>query len=754
MALKLYGEKESNKKEEYHKMWVNHCMTLCIDNSALLKTKMADLYDYFHGYDENPYNSLFDAYNIGGANQPMTGGGGGVGAEGELVLPVIYMNISNIKNKVESLIGELIDMGFETHVEAINQEAKSRKLAMKQSTLAKMAIKPYMEYIEIESGFSAVDEEVPKTMMELEDFFKHSYKDNAEVVMEACLKYVLEYHTYYYMRLQLFLDALIAGECHALTDMFNGTPIIERWNPLGVYYPSDVNDDFFLNKSNIIGNVYYATRAEVVSKYKLTEEEINIDLTKLQGKEDGSYLGVLVNGQRLLEPYTYNRDKLLVSTWYWMDEKKVMGLCITDKHGNETFEIYYGSDAEKSVKVPPNKEDGTTYKVERKTISVMRKATLIGCDMLKDWGECQYQCKYKETIYQAQKNVCSYRPNYLQGRSKSLVNTMSGLQDFKNYMWTKIQLELTKSGGNAVAIDVAKLPQDWGSGSKAIQTLMYYMKGNGIVFYNSSQGEIPGQNGVPIDNIDTGLGNAIVGYISLLGLIDQEMDSVSGINDARMGNIQSANQLASVTAMALSQSNKVTKSLINGFLNFEGNLFTKVCQLIRHSWTAVPERWQPIIGDLYMLFLENDDYTMDEFLTKAKSNVISKTQLNNMLMAGLQTGSITAHEALKLQLAADEDIKGSVRTYIDTMERKENAKAQQEAQMQQAGMEAQLQAQQMRDQSAMQMQQQRDNTVLQERQMKDQTDLTKTGMKEGNKRQLEEQKMAIEQQDKYPLYTR
>lgn len=94
------------------------------------------------------------------------------------------------------------------------------------------------------------------------------------------------------------------------------------------------------------------------------------------------------------------------------------------------------------------------------------------------------------------------------------------------------------------------------------------MKSMGIVTYDSSQGEIPDGNAMPIDRFDVGFGSAISSLMGVIQFLDNEMNEVSGINDSRMGNIQN-NQLSSVTAMMLNQSNKISKYMFNGFLEFE-----------------------------------------------------------------------------------------------------------------------------------------------------------------------------------------
>ncbi|MGK3947021.1 hypothetical protein ABK046_52715, partial [Streptomyces caeruleatus] len=77
--------------------------------------------------------------------------------------------------------------------------------------------------------------------------------------------------------------------------------------------------------------------------------------------------------------------------------------------------------------------------------------------------------------------------------------------------------------------------------------------------------------------------SALVSYVSIMQLLESEMDKISGINGARLGIIQSANQLKGVTEIALSQSNTITRYLYRGFIEFESRLLTYHCQHIKMS---------------------------------------------------------------------------------------------------------------------------------------------------------------------------
>jgi hypothetical protein len=374
-----------------------------------------------------------------------------------------------------------------------------------------------------------------------------------------------------------------------------------------------------------------------------------------------------------------------------MDTKKVAGVTKTDKNGNETFEIDLTNNNGDSYV-----DDELTIKVERKKIGVLRKATLIAGVYLTNWGEVENQFRYAQGYAKCMNVVTSYRPFYINGRSTSEVDSITKIQDFRDYILTKLQLEITKSGGNVIAVDVSKLPADWGDPQNAIKNMLYYMKSMGVVTYDSSQGEIPDGNAMPIDRFDIGIGSVVSSLLGLIQFLDNEMNEVSGINDSRMGNIQN-NQLSSVTSMMLTQSNKISKYTFNGFFEFESRVLTKHAQQIKTTWETNPDRWVLAIGDYYMDFLHNDsDLTLDDHSIIIKQGVISRTDLKQYLMAGIEHG-MPIEEALEIEMLAIDDIKGALNAFI-----KNRKKSTKELQAMQQNMQAQQQEAMMAQQQAVQ----------------------------------------------------
>lgn len=712
-----------NKEEDLYKEAIRRNMRQSIDKHSILKSQMALCYDYFHGSQGNSgFMDLFDVYDVQTEDSKLT-------------TPVVYMNLNKIKNKINVLLGDLIDLGFEVSANAINREAKSRKQEYRLKVLTDMQIKPMMDAVSAESGINIAseigDDEDVKEILE-------NYKDISELALEACLRYTTEYWNYKYLRLSLLLDAAVAGECHASTVIKNGLPGIQRENPLNVFYPRNVNDDDFLSKTQAKGVVYYADVREVSERYKLNQEQLDYlkDRLKKDVGSQSSEFYVEYDNKRYFEPFDTGQSRILVASWQWVEIEKVAGVEAKYEDGMETFEVLMGDEAKK--KVDKNKyKDAQSFKVVRKDRNVLKKATLIADTYLVDFGSVENQPVYYTDYGHTNTAITSFRPYYVNGQSMSMVMDIMQTQDFVNYLWTKMQLEITKSNGTTTDVDVSKLPKEWGDSQSAINTMFHYLKGHGVRFYNSQQGEMPSAgSGSGVATGDNGLGNTIVGLMSLLSFVDNEMKNISGINDARQGVIQSANQLNGVTKMALHQSAKSSKYFFDNFFRFESMLLTRHSQHIRTSWKNNPERWADIIGDLYVQFLEiDDDIAEDEHEIVVKNNSLDRNTLKEYLVAGLQHG-LPLHEALELDLQSEGDVKGATLNYIALMKKKEKetqAMQMQQQQMQDQTMMAQQQAQQQGQAQVQQMITEREREKVN---TKGNYDLQKTAMKEDTKKAI------------------
>ena len=730
----------TEEQELYYKNKILGFLRGSASRSTYIKYQMQRCYDYFGGLNtNNPYKSLTDVFNLSKQGKQ--------GAQ-ILKLPTIFTDLNHIAPKAKALEGELIGMGFKVHVESINREAKSRKLEMKLKAMTDMAMKPYFDHAAVETGIEiGIEDDVPTSKKELEERFKNkNYKDISDMAMTACLKYSIQYWEYIVMRLQLFLDVVVAGECHAESRVVNGFPQLERWNPINTFYTINPNDDDFLSRTNAKGLVGYSDINEVMNQYDLTSEQIEKlkDLTIATGGIE-PYLGVIYNNIRFFEPFQDDKKLILVARWKWTDAVEKLGVEITYADGRTEFRILNKEEVKTKGNRINKKElgipDDANFKVKRKKVATIKKATLIGGQMCVDYGEEQFLIRDTENISMAICPIVSFRPYYKNGSSTSEVAQLMKIQDLRNYIMTMVTLEITKSGGNALAVDVSKLPKEWGASPvDKMGKVLHYLKGFGIIPYNSAEGEqLPGTNSIPVQRFDAGIGSALVSYVSIMQLLESEMDKISGINSARLGNVQSANQLNGVTEMAIQQASTITRYLHFGFFHFESKLLTCHCQHIKMTWIYNPERFTDIIGDYYFEFLKQDvDITMDTHAATVQPDEISFETLKGYLALAVQANALPLDEALRLEVVGATDVREGVDEYIEEMRERREQQRQDNLQMQQSQQETQMQIAQGQQQAQQQMLEQQQAGDYKKQQLKSLTDFKKKQVDDANKRYIKQ----------------
>lgn len=728
--------------ELYYKNKVLSFMRASTSRDSYIKYQMLKCYSYFEGKNNNnPYKTLTNLFDLKKKSND------GVQT---LKIPTIFTDLNHINPKIRALEGELIGMGFKAHVESINKEAKSRKLEFKTKLMTEMAMKPYFEHAAVETGIDiGIEENLPIDANDLEQRFKNNtYKDISDKAMDACLKYSLMVSDYYLMRLEFFRDAIISGECHGETYVSGSGAYLRRLNPLNVYYTVNPNDDDFLSKTNGKGVIEYCDINDVMNQYNLTPKQIEIvNELAVTAPSTELYTGILMNGLNYFQPFLEDKKHVLVVKWKWTDSIEKAGVEITYADGRTEFRVVNIKDKNRITKKTLGIPEDSYFKITRKKITTLFKCTLIGGELVIDYGEEKNLIREYENISMAICPIVSYRPYYINGSSMSEVAKLTSMQDLRNYIMTQVTLEITKSGGNALAVDVSKLPKEWGaSPADKMGKVLHYLKGFGIIPYNSAEGEaLPGQNSIPVQRFDAGIGSALTSYVAIMQLLESEMDKISGINGARLGQIQSANQLKGVTELALSQSSTITRYLYKGFFSFESKLLTYHCQHIKMVWITYPEKYTPVIGDFYFDFLKQDvDITMDTHAARVEPDELSFETLQSYLMMAVQANALPLDEALEIQIKGVNDVRGAVDEYIKKMQERREQDREDKMAMQEQQLQAQQQQAQMVQQSQQEMLQQQQNAEYKKQQLKSLADIQKKNTDSNTKKYIEQMKILNE----------
>lgn len=676
----------SNKDKEYHKKWVQ----------ALVKESLTSEYERGIAF----MDALVDYYNgsQGGDQYKFL-----QEAEDGDMLPAMWANYNKIKVKIDLLLGELTAKGYDIRVRHTNSEASSRKIDAKREALIMHRVANDLEEIDPDAARAFRPQGGLEDEKELEDYFEYDYREITEVIVETAIKYCAKKYNLDYLRIALFRDLLIFGRMFYKSEIVNSLPVLRRIDPRNVVFDSTAEDDF-LNTASYFGEVRYMSVADAAEQYGLNAEDIK--KAYQDGDKPGNYRAGSANRAKSIDgtgiSYFKEEDgdlKVLVFSAVWKDTKKFNYKESKDKYGNEHLKFMGEEES-------PKKED----KMHRSHVKIYRKATIVGNDIVVDWGEVENQVRNVEDPFDT---TCPYKaciPNYMNGKSVSITEQLQSLQNLKDITMFNVQLQMARAGGKGFVYDLAQTPDDWEA-----DTVIKYLKTAGIAFINSKKDGTPAQFN-QFQSVDMTLSNSVSQYLEISAMIDREMDAITGVNEARQGNVQYATQTVGVTQSALFQSNLMTKTRFDLFEYSLSEGLNHQAGLIKIAWED-KEVFSPIIGDIGYNFLEQstdielDDYGV--FIELVPQSINDLQNFQQIVMAALQAGQLNFVDALKL--LKEKEILPAIRKFEKAVMRRER-KAQEQQQIQMQATQEQ-QAAQMAQQAQLQQAQ------LQAQQLKQEADI-------------------------------
>ena len=667
---------DKEKDENYHKQYLLNIVRGSVNEQ------------WTHGYTSMNENYKFYDGTQGGDEFKFL-----QEAEDGDVLPASWINFNKIRVKVDLLLGELSKKGYDISVKAVNKDAVSRKLAEKERLRVEMNLKQDREMLEMTFGMPlSTGEFVPESKKELDEYFSFQYKDNSEKTMKKALKYVAKYNRWEYIRIALFRDVLIAGRAFVRVDIRGGVPYIKRVDPRMMIFDPNCEDDL-LRDSTYFGEIAYEPLSNIVEHFNITKKELDAIYKSNQspngGIQGGQYINTnLLFGKTNISLFKEERGdlRILVIRAVWQDVKFITHKLSVDSFGQTHYKKL--STDEESTFYGKNKQ--------KDSYQIWRRGTLIGGNIIREWGEMENMGRDNDNPYSACPPYVGFAPNYVNYRSVSKVEQLKGLQKLKDVTMFNVQLAMSRAGGKGFIYDLAQLPDGWDTA-----TILKYLKAVGIGFIDSKKDGMPTQFN-QFQTIDMTLSTSVEQYLSISQMIDNEMDAVSGINEARQGLVQSASQAVGVTQSALLQSNLTTETLFSEFEMFNSNIFDNAAKLVKLVWPENDD-FAMIIGDDSLDWLGGDqdldlqDYGV--FIEFIPPSIADLNTFQGMVQMGMQSGVIDFLSGIKL--LREKDVDFGISQLERQLERNqmEQLKTQQaEAEQEQAMQQQQLAAQgQMKD---------------------------------------------------------
>lgn len=668
--------------KKYHQK-IMDILNRSVTSDTTRRVRLAENWDYYYGMGENKsYDNLLTLYETKGT---------------EKATPFVKINFNSIFPKLRLLIGELIARGFEPHLWSNNRDAESRRLKLKNQLRFQMQMQSLYKDMAARTGVAyGINDNLPQSEAELQELMSadnpNSIKLDTEVALEAALRHTTKLYRYHDLRRALFLDFNITNESHVKTVVRNGFPQFRRVNPYNMLIDTAC-EDRYLSDATYFGEVRYMSIPDCIEEYDLTTDQMNDLLNRYDVNSNDWYGFQELDNAYGLSPFArfhqgwnnHKFDRVLVVEVEFLDTKEISYKQTYDSHDNEHTHIYVGE--HKSSRLSTKEKKDKRSKLEKKRIQIWRKATLIGGEYICNTGEVPNRITSLDNPTICKSNYVSVIGDYTSGYSVSLVDRLKKMQDLKNYVLTRMQMEITKHMGGLVAIDVAKIAKFYGKGADASKNLLLNAKAHGVVYFDSSKGDtIPGDSR-PLSSFSVDQVALIQESLQIADWVDNEMNKF-GINSARQGAMNEGGVLVGVQQRQLAQSSLITEPIYEDFRGFEERLFQRHADQIKICWHKQPELFDAILGTAGINTLASQvEVELDDYSIWIDTAPMSREELVRAAEASLAQGNLQFSDYLEVLTMAKRDVKRAILEFIEKTRKREE----QMMQMQQQQMEAQAQ---------------------------------------------------------------
>lgn len=629
-------------------------------------------------------------------------------SEGQQLLPLDMIPHKSLKKYVSRLEGDLIEMGIKPSVRANSKNALSRRRDAELEMTTDYKLMPLMRLEEQMTGMPVAREGMANTPEELEQN-KKSYKENGEEVYQRILNDFMKKARYDRLRLLFYRDYLVKGSCWCWNESIGSDVKPHRLDPEEVIWDSGVKDNFCTDAS-FIGFGKYEPIHVAKSRYGISNEEMK----RLEGQRKSP---VFLSGENYSMWKQINSEwHILVTHIFWKDTQEKVGITRTTKAG---VDLYNVTDKELDPKLPSNVRDDHNRRMkqakEKKPVPVeiVRKHVMVGNETM-DWGIVPNMVRTDDDWQKTGFPIKGVMAEYYSGLYSSMVMDVIGLEMLRNEAWHKLRQAFKRDKGMLLIYDTAQQPTNY-----ELQDIEYYEQVYGKVLINTKSIGGPNSTYNQYRGTDTSLkvDNAMA-YIQIIKALDEDIEKITGVSNARMGDLASPSVKVGVHQATIVNSNLTTRGRLFIFEKFEEELLEHIIGHRKIFLLQDPERMKHIIGDegyefvLKDIGFQADDYSI--YVSTSTGLTADEMQtIRDTTKFVVQNGGVEFVSGMKVLLEKDpkEALIELERVRNERREEEKEMQKQQAAQ-QQAAMQQDMQKTQMEQQGKFGIEQMKSQTSL------------------------------------------
>lgn len=678
---KTYAE----KNEEWRRKCVDAGEGICVWRNQTLRNSA-----YRKRVNYNLYSDILDQQDIEAICNPF-------GIEG-LKAPAKMQNYPIANPKIDLLVGESINRRFDYKIRVVNEDAISKK---------EEELRDQLKGLIIDHLTQDVDEaNIEEALKNFKDYQDHEYQDIREKMATQILSYLYKSLRLDWLFSSGFKDALIVAEEIYLCDVVAGEPVVSRLNPKNVFTVRS-GESPWIEDADVITIVDYISIGQAIDEYheELTPNDINnlesglwttasagkggIDIGRMPDlpMNPGSMdLSMLSDNLEYASKFD-NDGNIRRSRVYWKSMRKLKKITYYDEQGDEQYDLF-----DENYKVDKSKGEKEEILWVSEWWEGHKLGGSFGTDS--DSGSMYLRTRVKPVQFRSMENPSKCHPgivgkiyNTNDNEGISLMDRMKPYQYLYNILAYRTELAISKNYGKIMRLGLHEVPDGW-----EIDKWLSFAQGMNIAVYDgfkegnkgAAQGKMAGSMNQNSPVIDMEMGNTIQMNMNMMAFIKQELGEISGVSQARQGQIHNRQAVGNVET-EVNQSSMITEYWFQEHELVKIKVLECLLETAKYAWKNTKNKKIQFIlddGTTTMLSIDGEQFNESEYglqITNTSNNQKMLNAMQQLAQAGIQNDKINFSQLLDIY--STESI-SSIRRKIERGE-KEKVKRDQETMQQQ-----------------------------------------------------------------------
>jgi hypothetical protein len=564
---------------------------------------------------------------------------------------------------VDIVVNSLTNADYSIKATAIDPVATDKRKSDELKLKTKMLTKSFMAETEQLTGIPMTNqsEYIPQDRDELELFMQLTYKQAAEIAIEQGLKLALSINEWREVAKRVIRDLVVIGIGAVKTEVDNRGVHIRYVDPLYLVTSYSENPDF-----QKITHAGYAGKFGNAKQFRTIPNIVN-------GQEYYEYDNFLVD---VLDA------QFIVPNDLVYEEKK-------NKYGGST--VNKKKDTYKPPKQSKYKRDIVRTSYECKYSGKW----IVNSEHIFDYGKATNQIRAKSALHKTKLDYIIYAPDIDFMKNQSLCERMITFGDQIQLAHLKLQQLAAKARPKGIAMEVGSIenvPNGKGGVFKPLDIQEIYDQ-TGVYYYRYIQDDGSPSQARPITELDGGVGSALQELLALYEHNLARLRDVTGVNEARDGNLPSKDSVVGVAKLNLIASNNATRAINDAYLNIYRRTAQSSVLMIQDlvEYDRPYQGYVHAIGEMNMTAIEvTRDVSLYEFglIIEAEPNEEDKAKLEENIQQSLAQKELRIEDAILVRSVKNIKLANQLlilrrKKYLEDQMKQAQAQAQANAEQQQ-----------------------------------------------------------------------